>query len=84
MQSIQKYKGVWTTAYTFQLVHAAALMAAPVLPSVAITGTAIAAGTVLFSGSCYAVAFMADRSVGKLAPVGGMLMIAGWLAIAIM
>jgi uncharacterized membrane protein YgdD (TMEM256/DUF423 family) len=54
------------------------------MPSVAITGTAIAVGSLLFSGSCYAVAFMGDRSVGKLAPVGGMLMIAGWLAIAIL
>ena len=39
-------------------------------------------GIILFSGSCYVVAIKQDRAYGKLAPFGGMSLIAGWLAIA--
>jgi uncharacterized membrane protein YgdD (TMEM256/DUF423 family) len=47
-------------------------------------GTLFAAGIVLFSGSCYAVGFTEDRSVGKLAPVGGFALIGGWLSLALL
>ena len=33
------------------------------------------------AGSCYAVALSGDRSTGSLAPVGGFVMIAGWLTL---
>lgn len=39
-------------------------------------------GIVAFSGSCYLVAVLQDRAYGKLAPVGGFGLIAGWLAVA--
>ena len=39
-------------------------------------------GIIVFSGSCYVVGVKQDRAWGKLAPFGGMSLIAGWLAIA--
>ena len=41
-----------------------------------------AAGIALFSGSLYAMALTGARGLGMITPVGGVLMIAGWLALA--
>jgi uncharacterized membrane protein YgdD (TMEM256/DUF423 family) len=40
------------------------------------------AGTVLFSGSLYALAFGAPRIVGLVTPFGGLCFLAGWLLLA--
>jgi uncharacterized membrane protein YgdD (TMEM256/DUF423 family) len=40
------------------------------------------AGTVLFSGSLYALAFGAPRMLGMVTPVGGLCFLAGWLLLA--
>ena len=39
-------------------------------------------GIVLFSGSLYALTFGAPRMIGAVTPVGGLSLIAGWLAFA--
>jgi uncharacterized membrane protein YgdD (TMEM256/DUF423 family) len=39
-------------------------------------------GVVLFSGSLYALTFGAPRALGVVTPVGGLALIAGWLAFA--
>lgn len=41
-----------------------------------------AAGIALFSGSLYAMALTGARGLGMITPLGGVLMIAGWLALA--
>lgn len=41
------------------------------------------AGMVLFSGSLYAMALLGVRALGMVTPLGGALMIAGWLALAV-
>jgi uncharacterized membrane protein YgdD (TMEM256/DUF423 family) len=38
---------------------------------------------VFFSGSLYALALSGVRAFGALAPVGGALLIAGWIALAV-
>ena len=40
-------------------------------------------GIVLFSGSLYALTFGAPRLMGVVTPVGGLALIAGWLAFAV-
>ncbi|EJL30914.1 putative small membrane protein [Caulobacter sp. AP07] len=40
------------------------------------------AGTVLFSGSLYALAFGAPRVLGMVTPLGGLAFLAGWLLLA--
>ena len=46
-------------------------------------GGLFAGGVALFSGSCYAAALSGDRANGRLAPYGGGMLIAGWLALAL-
>jgi uncharacterized membrane protein YgdD (TMEM256/DUF423 family) len=41
------------------------------------------AGTVLFSGSLYALALTGVRALGAVTPFGGVAFIAGWIALAI-
>lgn len=40
-------------------------------------------GTVVFSGALYAIVFVNENRFGMVAPVGGVLLIMGWLTIAI-
>lgn len=41
------------------------------------------AGTLLFSGSLYALAFGAPRAIGLVTPMGGVLLLIGWLVLGI-
>ena len=81
---------VWHTASLYHLVHAVALLgvALAALGGVA-PGRALAraadcwlAGTVLFSGSLYVMALGGPRWLGPITPVGGVLLIAGWILVA--
>lgn len=80
------YLAIWKTAVQYHQIHALALLgtlvAAPRARAVA--GACFTIGTVLFSGSNYVVAYHEDRTYGKFAPYGGMLLIGGWLALAVL
>jgi uncharacterized membrane protein YgdD (TMEM256/DUF423 family) len=78
---------VWETAARYHLLHAVALLVlaavarperAPYLASALFT-----AGIVLFSGSLYAMTLTGARSLGAITPLGGLLLIAGWIAAGI-
>jgi uncharacterized membrane protein YgdD (TMEM256/DUF423 family) len=80
-------RDVWETAVSFQLVHAAALLgfagwlrAAPAAPPrcAAWAVRLWIAGTVLFSGSLYGLAFGGPRWLGPATPLGGLSLIAAW------
>eukprot|EP01135_Chromosphaera_perkinsii_P005816 Nk52_evm5s367 gene=Nk52_evmTU5s367 len=79
------YREVFQTGNRYHMLHTVALLAVPACgasyPGVA--GGLLLAGMGLFSGSCYVVGLKEDRAYGRLAPVGGMLLMAGWLAIAL-
>ncbi len=84
----ESYRAVFETASRYQMIHSAMLAATPAICgkgtlSSRIAGTCFASGIVLFSGSCYAVGLTEDRSLGKLAPVGGFALIGGWLSLII-
>jgi uncharacterized membrane protein YgdD (TMEM256/DUF423 family) len=72
------------TAVRYQLLHAVALLALATLaerrPRVARAGALMAAGTVVFSGSLYALVASDLGLFGMVAPVGGTLLVLGWLA----
>ncbi|KAK1389137.1 transmembrane protein 256-like [Heracleum sosnowskyi] len=72
------YKDVWHTASLYHLVHTAALLAAPLATHPHIFGGLLTTGIIAFSGTCYAVAYLEDRTYSKLAPFGGFAFIAGW------
>jgi len=80
-----------TTAAQFLLFHAAALIALSAISqhmgrgrvSLLAGASAIALGTLLFSGDLALRTLMEIKLLWGTAPVGGMLMIAGWLMVAI-
>lgn len=80
---------VFDTAARYQMFHALALLAAAWAVSrwpgrAAISsGWCFVAGTVLFSGSLYLLAFTGVRGFGAITPVGGVLFLAGWLLLGI-
>jgi uncharacterized membrane protein YgdD (TMEM256/DUF423 family) len=76
-------------AVRYQLIHALALMAAsaaaqrwPGSTSHA-AGWLLLAGTVVFCGTIYALAFSGPRILGAVTPIGGVSLIAGWLLLAV-
>jgi uncharacterized membrane protein YgdD (TMEM256/DUF423 family) len=80
---------VFETGARYQLVHAVALLAVAALlargPSrVLAAGAALfVAGTVLFSGSLYALALSGTRTWGAVTPFGGLCLLGGWIALAV-
>jgi uncharacterized membrane protein YgdD (TMEM256/DUF423 family) len=79
---------VWRTGAEYQLAHALALLAVGWLsarvPGGATTaaGWFFVAGTVLFSGSLYALALTGVRGLGAVTPLGGLAFLGGWAALA--
>ena len=79
---------VFETGSRYQMYHALALfvvaLATPRWPlsSVRVAGWLFIAGTLLFSGSLYALALTGMRSLGAITPVGGLCFLVGWLALA--
>ncbi len=76
----------WQTGATYHLVHALAIglagAVAGAAPEGTIAGWLFLAGIVLFSGSLYLMTLTGKRALGAITPVGGVLMLAGWIAIA--
>lgn len=76
------------TAVYYQLVHGLGLLLCGVLartaasPWVVAAGVLLAAGIVCFCGSLWWLA-MRGQSLGPVAPLGGVLLIAGWLALLV-
>ena len=76
------------TAVKYQFYHALAIVLVGVLLSRADPGAAkwlnwagyaFAAGVLIFSGSLYTICFTGITKFGAVAPIGGLLMIAGWV-----
>jgi uncharacterized membrane protein YgdD (TMEM256/DUF423 family) len=79
---------VFEVGVRYQMYHALALVAlgavAGRLPGglVATSGWLFVAGTVLFSGSLYAMSLTGHRWLGAVTPLGGLAFLAGWAALA--
>jgi uncharacterized membrane protein YgdD (TMEM256/DUF423 family) len=77
----------WKTAALYHGLHAIALVAVGLFVERFERGGAAAAcfllGVLLFSGSLYAHALGGPRFLVYLTPVGGVLLIAGWLLLAL-
>ena len=78
---------VFKTGVLYQLIHALALLAvglgADRIARPRAVATLFAAGVVVFSGSLYALALTGVGTLGAVAPVGGLLLMAGWVTLAI-
>jgi uncharacterized membrane protein YgdD (TMEM256/DUF423 family) len=66
----------------YQLVHAVAAIAVLSRPGGAPSGWLFVGGGALFAGTLYAMALGAPRWFGAITPIGGALMIGGWLWLA--
>ncbi len=80
----------YARANQYHLIHALALLAVSVLgaargfdPALHLAATLFVAGMVLFCGRLYGLGLGAPLLPGFAAPVGGTLLILGWLALAV-
>jgi uncharacterized membrane protein YgdD (TMEM256/DUF423 family) len=81
-------KDTWKIASQYHFIHTLALGIA----ATQLTGkkrnvvcSLFCAGMLFFSGACYTIVFMDEKKpFNQLAPVGGMMLIGGWLALALM
>ena len=79
---------VFETGARYQMYHALGLLAVAWAcarwPGAATTaaGWLFVAGTVIFSGSLYALTLSGVRTLGAITPIGGVAFLAGWLALA--
>lgn len=76
----------WNTAASYHLLHSVALLAlglyaASTGRSVALPGTLFAVGVLFFSGSIYGLLLTKQSWLGPVTPIGGLLMIAAWIAL---
>lgn len=77
-------------AVRYQFYHSLALFGVailasrtPPLPSAGWIGALLLGGIVLFSGSLYALVWTDKSWLGAITPIGGVLLILGWLGLAL-
>jgi uncharacterized membrane protein YgdD (TMEM256/DUF423 family) len=86
----------WETAARYHMFHAIAVLAAAVWlrvepanggsRDVCVATRAVrcwTAGVVLFSGSLYGLALGGPRWLGPVTPIGGLVLMAGWICVAV-
>ena len=78
------------TGVQYQMYHALALLIVglwlsykPVAPGLKAGGLAFILGTLLFSGSLYALAMGAPRWLGPITPLGGLCFLIGWILLVV-
>jgi uncharacterized membrane protein YgdD (TMEM256/DUF423 family) len=82
-KQVAKSAKIWDTAARMHLIHSVMLAVVPTLKRPGVSGALLASGTALFCGPCYLLA--ADptqfKDASKLAPIGGFVLIGGWLSL---
>ncbi|MBW3598063.1 MAG: DUF423 domain-containing protein [Planctomycetes bacterium] len=73
----------------YQMYHALALAAVAILAfqqksttSLTVAGVCFFLGVLIFSGLLYGIVFTGVKILGAIVPIGGVLLIVGWLALA--
>jgi uncharacterized membrane protein YgdD (TMEM256/DUF423 family) len=80
---------VFETGVRYQMYHALAILATAALMSrldgraVVIAGWSFFAGILIFSGSLYALALTGVTTLGAITPIGGVIFLVGWIALAV-
>ena len=79
----------WETAARYQMYHALALLGVGILTArrctlaVNIAGVAFTLGVLIFSGCLYALVLSGQRWLGAIVPIGGTLLIVGWVCLLV-
>ena len=82
---------IWETGTKYQMYHALALILVALLLNrlstgstpLIVAGYAFIAGTILFSGSLYALSLSGIKILGAITPLGGVAFITGWICLTI-
>jgi uncharacterized membrane protein YgdD (TMEM256/DUF423 family) len=80
--------GIFEVGVRYQMYHALALFAVAWVagrwpgPAAVVAGWLFVAGTIVFSGSLYALSTGGARWLGAITPIGGFAFLLGWLALA--
>ena len=83
-----EYLAVFETGARYQMYHALALLVVGWLTArhctrwTDLAGISMTAGTLIFSGCLYALVLSGAKVLGLIVPVGGLLLIIGWLCLA--
>ncbi|MFS8119798.1 MAG: DUF423 domain-containing protein [Microcoleus sp.] len=83
--------GIFETGARYQMYHALALLLVALLLSraeqsqtfLAVAGWAFITGTIIFSGSLYALSWTDIKWLGAITPLGGVALIIGWGCLAL-
>lgn len=84
-----EYLEIFETAVRYQMYHALALVAVGLVATrieaniLKAAGVSFFLGTVVFSGSLYVLTLTGIKWLGMVTPFGGLLLIAGWVALAV-
>ncbi len=85
--ALNGHVATWDTAVRYHLAHAVALLALAGLAArgkrATFAATGMLLGTAIFSGTLYAIALGGPSWLGMITPVGGVLLVCGWLATAL-
>ena len=79
----------WETAARYQMYHALALLAVALLVAkngsrlLHMAGLSMTIGTLIFSGCLYVMVLTGQRRLGAVVPLGGVLLIVGWILLAL-
>ena len=74
----------WQTGIFYQLVHAVALLALAAMDRASrVLAILWIGGIVIFSGTLYVLSVTGVLWLGAITPVGGVMLLAGWLLLAI-
>jgi uncharacterized membrane protein YgdD (TMEM256/DUF423 family) len=86
----ERPEGIFQTATQYHMYCALAIVAVSVLASTGrggrsleFAGWSFLLGSLVFSGSLYVLAATGLKRLGMITPIGGVIMIAGWVALAV-
>jgi uncharacterized membrane protein YgdD (TMEM256/DUF423 family) len=76
----------WSTACQYHLLHSVVLLALALYAAgdertIRLPASLFLLGTLLFSGSIYLLVLTPMRWLGPITPIGGLLLIAGWVSL---
>ncbi len=80
---------IFETGVKYQMYHALALLAVAAIATriestpIQVAGFSFLIGTLLFSGSLYALVITGHKTLGMITPIGGLALIIGWISLAI-
>jgi uncharacterized membrane protein YgdD (TMEM256/DUF423 family) len=87
--SAQRTIANWETAARYQMYHALAVLGIGCLLNsrrsmlLQLAAGAMTVGTLIFSGCLYALVLSGQTMLGRIVPIGGVLMLVGWILLGI-